>query len=418
MSVNFTQKLATYNTTSALIDGSYLDIENSTSKIGITIDNDDLFVIQDGSATGTANTGKVKAEDILTYIDANASFSSGDIESVTLTADTSTNACTDLTGAVSFDIEGGTNVATNTDTNKVTINVANATTSTLGAASFSSSDFDVATGAVSIKDNSITLDYMATLSAGDIIYGATSTGNPTALSAGSNDDVLTLASGVPTWAAPASPTLTWTITDGSTSNSAFATGETFQYTGGDSITATLADAGATTTLTIDLNETITVDTINIGDAAVSTAKTLWNTCTGAITIGASGGSVVIAGDLQVSGTTITTATETLEIADNTIVLNSDNASTSVDAGFVVQMGSGSGNNPSLWFDVAASSADTTGRWVVGSTDDTTATIGGYVADVMQVRIDNAAINTSSSEVPVGHMQYHDGELYLRVEDTV
>jgi hypothetical protein len=35
---------------------------------------------------------------------------------------------------------------------------------------------------------------------------------------------------------------------------------------------------------------------------------------------------------------------------------------------------------------------------------------------MLVRIDGAAINTSSTEVPVGHMQYHGGELYVRVED--
>ena len=129
-----------------------------------------------------------------------------------------------------------------------------------------------------------------------------------------------------------------------------------------------------------------------------------------------GGDFTVAGDLTVSGSTITTTTETIEIADNTLVLNSDNAGGSVDSGFVVQMGTGSANNPSLWFDVAAGAADTTGRWVVGSTDDASAAIGGYAADVMQIRIDNGAINTSSTEVPVGHMQYHNGELYLRVED--
>jgi hypothetical protein len=129
------------------------------------------------------------------------------------------------------------------------------------------------------------------------------------------------------------------------------------------------------------------------------------------------GNFAVGGDLTVSGDTITTSTETLEIANNTMVLNSDNtAGVSVDAGIVVQMGAGSGNNPSLWFDCAAGAADTTGRWVVGSTDDATTVIGGYVADVMQVRIDNNAINENSTEVPVGHMQYHNGELYVRVED--
>ena len=136
----------------------------------------------------------------------------------------------------------------------------------------------------------------------------------------------------------------------------------------------------------------------------------------ALTGTASAVNLTVSGDLTVSGATITTTTETLNIADNTLVLNSDNASASVDAGIVVQLGSGSDNNANLWYDVAASSADTTGRWVVGSTDDASAAIGGYVADVMQVRIDNAAIDTSSTEVPVGHMQYHSGDLYVRVED--
>ena len=268
-----------------------------------------------------------------------------------------------------------------------------------------------------LADNSVTLDKMAGGTDGNLI-SYDGSGDPVAVATGTDGQVLTSTGAGSSPAFEDLPSSTWSISDGTTTNAEFATGESFVYTGGDSITATISgETTSTTTLTIDLNETITVDTINIGDASTSAAKTLWNTCTGAITIGANGGSVVIAGDLQVSGTTITTATETLEIADNTMVLNSDNAGASVDAGFVVQMGSGSDNNPSLWFDATASSADTTGRWVVGSTDDATAAIGGYVADVMQVRIDNAAINTSSSEVPVGHMQYHDGDLYLRVEDS-
>jgi len=127
------------------------------------------------------------------------------------------------------------------------------------------------------------------------------------------------------------------------------------------------------------------------------------------------GNVVIAGDLTVSGATITTSTETLEIADNTLVLNSDLTGTAADAGIVVQLGNSEGNNATFWYDVESGAQDTTGRWVVGSTDDASAAIGGYVADVMQVRIDGG-YNASSTEVPVGHMQYDDGVLYLRVED--
>ena len=169
--------------------------------------------------------------------------------------------------------------------------------------------------------------------------------------------------------------------------------------------------GVYTTSTIAVNKGGTGATANTGTAGSNVLSV-----SPALTGTASAENLTVSGDLTVSGTTITTNTETLNIADNTLVLNSDNASTSVDAGIVVQLGSGSANNANLWFDVTASSADTTGRWVVGSTDDANATIGGYVADVMQVRIDNAAINTSSTEVPVGHMQYHSGDLYVRVED--
>ena len=100
-----------------------------------------------------------------------------------------------------------------------------------------------------------------------------------------------------------------------------------------------------------------------------------------------------------------------------IVLNSGNTGGAADAGFIVEMGSSSTTNQGLMYDVTAGSVDTTGRWVTIKNDDTdVVTSPTYVADVMQVRIDGAAILTTSDEVPVGHMQYHDGELYLRVED--
>jgi len=130
-----------------------------------------------------------------------------------------------------------------------------------------------------------------------------------------------------------------------------------------------------------------------------------------------GGGLVVTGDLTISGDTITTSTETLEIADNKMVLNSDlGENAGVDAGFIVHIGTddtqrlGNDYNPSFYYDVS------TKRWVMGDTGDATpfTSFGSYTADVMQVRIDDAAINTSSSEVPIGHLQYHSGELHLRV----
>tara|TARA_R110002020_G_scaffold239183_3_gene451756 strand:+ start:225 stop:926 length:702 start_codon:yes stop_codon:yes gene_type:complete len=182
--------------------------------------------------------------------------------------------------------------------------------------------------------------------------------------------------------------------------------------------AVIADTHmGSTDLTVDAGRTITLDgnsanALEFVDGTDLVMKFVTTTGSELVEIT----DLKVTGDLSVTGATITTTTETISIADNTLVLNSDNASASVDSGFVVQLGTGSDNNPSLWFDCVAGAVDTTGRWVVGSTDDAAATIGGYAGDVMTVRIDGAAINASSTEVPVGHLQYHDGELWLRVED--
>ena len=119
------------------------------------------------------------------------------------------------------------------------------------------------------------------------------------------------------------------------------------------------------------------------------------------------GNVTIGGDLTISGTTITTATETLEIADNTLILNSDLTGTAVDCGFVFERGS-TGDNKTLYFDT---SADT-----MVMAENASAAIGGtYQADLMMVRKDGA-VPGSSSDVPIGHMQYYNGSIYVRVED--
>ena len=127
--------------------------------------------------------------------------------------------------------------------------------------------------------------------------------------------------------------------------------------------------------------------------------------------------VTIAGDLTVTGNTISTSAEIIEIASNTLILNhGHSAAEPSSAGIVVERGS-TGDNALLYWSKVSSGADTAARWEIGTNAEADlATSPDYKADVMQVRIDNAAINTSSTEVPVGHMQYHGGDLYLRVEN--
>jgi hypothetical protein len=115
--------------------------------------------------------------------------------------------------------------------------------------------------------------------------------------------------------------------------------------------------------------------------------------------------LTLSGDLTVSGQTITTATETLEVADNTIILNSDLGSNpAVDAGFVFERGT-DGNNRTMFYDESAD------RFVT-SLNSSAALGGTYQADIAQVEV-NGSFSNSSTKVPVGHFQWNGSNLYVR-----
>lgn len=123
-----------------------------------------------------------------------------------------------------------------------------------------------------------------------------------------------------------------------------------------------------------------------------------------------GHNLVVTGDLQVSGSTITTTTETLEIADNTMILNSDKSgSADVDAGIIVERGT-DGDNALFFWDEGAD------RWKVGTNDNANLTTSPTInADVGLIEI-TGSFTSNSTAVPIGHLQYHSGNLYVRVED--
>jgi hypothetical protein len=166
--------------------------------------------------------------------------------------------------------------------------------------------------------------------------------------------------------------------------------------------ATMTNAGAVTVTGSAGDLAVTGDLTVTGNDIKSSGGTT------AITM--SGADVSIAGDLTVTGKNITTTAEVLKINDNTIVLNADlTATTDVDAGIVVERG-GSGDNALFYWDEGKD------KWCVGTNDDADlATSHTYKGDVMQVEI-SGAYSSSSSNVPIGHLQYHSGSLYLRVED--
>ena len=116
------------------------------------------------------------------------------------------------------------------------------------------------------------------------------------------------------------------------------------------------------------------------------------------------GNFAVAGDLTVSGATITTSTETLEIGDNKMVLNSDLGSgTAVDTGLVVERG-GSGNNQMFFWDESASA------FSVGSGSTTAFPTASARVTLQEV---TSSLNASSTAVPVGGFQVANGVTYLR-----
>jgi hypothetical protein len=117
------------------------------------------------------------------------------------------------------------------------------------------------------------------------------------------------------------------------------------------------------------------------------------------------GDLTISGDLTVSGQTITTATETLEIADNLIHLNSDlGSSAGVDTGIVAERGS-TGDNACLFWDHSKSA------WCIGTNSAV-----GFPSDSSRVMVnvekDGAPTGT---ETTVGGMVYdtENNEMYVR-----
>jgi len=125
-----------------------------------------------------------------------------------------------LVGDISS-VVAGTNLSGGGTSGAVTINLADASTSAKGAASFSSDNFAASSGAVTIKDlgvatgeiqdNAITLAKMASGTDGNIIsYDAS--GNPVAIATGSDGQVLTSAGA---GAQPAFETLSVTPADNS-----------------------------------------------------------------------------------------------------------------------------------------------------------------------------------------------------------
>ena len=303
-----------------------------------------------------------------------------------------------LTERLVFDAGEGLDVAYDSATNTVSFSGEDATTSNKGIASFSSNDFGVSSGAVTIKDlgvsnaqlagsiaNSKLANSAVTVTAGDGLGGGGSVSLGSSVSLNVNVDDSTIETN--------SDTLR--IKDAGVTNAKLAN---------DSITigSTEIDLGATSTTLAGLTQ-LDVDNVRIDGNTISTTDAGDSTLY--LNPGPVGdsGTVIVQGDLTVRGTTTTINSTEVTINDLTLVLadSADNAAAADGAGLIVGSSSYSGGTkPTFLYEASGD------KWV--SNKDIDATIVG-MSETIDDRVSNLLLAGEGID-----LTYDDGANSLTV----
>ena len=328
-------------------------------------------VLDEDDMSSDSNVSLATQQSIKKYVDdeITANAGTGDITGVTLAGDS--GSASDTSANVDLTIAGGSGITTSATGTTVTIAGDNASTSAKGVASFSSDNFAVSSGAVTIKDggvvtaeladDAVTLAKLAAITRGSIIVGGGSNA-PTALDAktdgqilvGDGTDVASVAvSGDVTLANDGAVTIASAAVEHGMLNDNIISGQGALTSGLASTDEfMISDAGTVKKMDVSvlqsyLQSNLTFTTNTDSDVSVANLKTRLAGGFGsnAVTIGDSddvvtiGNDLIVTGDLTISGDTVTANVATLDVEDKNITLNKgsgDTSSTADGAGLTIQ----------------------------------------------------------------------------------
>ena len=288
----------------------------------------------------------------------------------------------------------GIDITTTAGSDTITFAGEDASTSNKGVASFSSTNFDVSSGAVSVKAGGIPSASLATQGV-DEKHLATSVagaglagGNGTALSVGVDDSSIEIDSDALRVKASG---ITNAMLNGSIANNKLTN---------DSVTigTTEVDLGASSTTLAGMTG---ID-FTAANQAIGASIGSNN-----LTLGGSSTTVVIDGNLTVNGATTTVSSTNVTVGDQLMFLATGSAASNKDAGLVVQSGSSVDSGSAMYHDINSQ------RWSVAKdvkADDTAITPLEHVVTVKALGDNDAAVD--------GDKEYGVGEMAVNSDGTI